>query len=132
MKFVIPGAESPMETFVRLLLVFARLPCPSPNQWIVNGNGYQVARVDLLYDTYGVVVEYDGWHHERDGRQRQRDRERREVLESLGYRLIVVTNEDLRTPQSIPWRVYDALRERGYCGPRPTTSVVWSRWFTWM
>jgi len=74
MTFVMNGVESPMETLVRLLLVFARLPCPSPNRWIVNGDGRQVARVDLLYEEYKVVVEYDGWHHERDGRQRQRDR----------------------------------------------------------
>jgi hypothetical protein len=132
MKFVMVGAESPMETLVRLLLVFARLPCPTPNQWIVSNDGHPVARVDLLYETYKVVVEYDGWHHERDGRQRQRDRERRETLEGLGYRLIVVTNEDLRTPQSMPWRVYAALRDRGYSGARPTTSVVWDRWFTKM
>jgi hypothetical protein len=130
MSFVMTGAESPMETLVRLLLVFARLPCPTPNQWIFDSDGRRVARVDLLYERYMVVVEYDGWHHERDGRQRQRDRERREVLESLGYRLIVVTNEDLRTPQSIPWRVYNVLRERGYRGGRPTTSDVWCRWFT--
>ena len=132
MTFVMEGVESPMETLVRLLLVFARLPCPLPNRWIVDGKGRRVARVDLLYEELKVVVEYDGWHHERDGRQRQRDRERREVLESLGYRLIVVTNEDLRTPQSIPWRVYVALRERGYRGARPTTSIVWDRWFTRM
>ena len=128
--FVMEGSESPMETLVRLLLVFARLPCPQPNQWIVDASGRRVARADLLYEHYKVIVEYDGWHHERDGKQRQRDRKRREVLEGLGYRLIVVTNEDLRTPQSISWRVYDALQAHGYNGPRPTTSEVWRGWFT--
>jgi hypothetical protein len=132
MTFAMDGVESPTETLVRLSLVFARLPCPAPNRWIVNRDGRQVARVDLLYEVYKVVVEYDGWHHERDGRQRQRDRERREVLEGLGYRLIVVTNQDLRTPQSVPWRVYDALRDRGYSGAKPVTSDVWGRWFTRM
>jgi hypothetical protein len=119
-----------METLVRLMLVFARLPAPLPNRWIADAAGRRLARADLLYERYKVIVEYDGWHHERDSRQRQRDRERRESLESLGYRLIVVTDADLRTPQSIPWRVYDALRDRGYAGPRPTTSDVWLRWFT--
>ena len=129
LRFVMEGAESPMETLVRLMLVFARLPCPAPNRWITDASGRPVARVDLLYERYKVVVEYDGWHHERDSRQRQRDRERRETLEGLGYRLIVVTNADLRTPQSVPWRVYEAIRDRGYRGPRPTTSEVWRRWF---
>lgn len=128
--FVMEGAESPMETLVRMMLVFSRLPCPAPNRWIVDDSGRRVARADLLYERYRVIVEYDGWHHERDARQRQRDRERREVLEGLGYRLIVVTNADLRTPQSVPWRVYDALCDRGYDGQRPITSVVWRRWFT--
>ncbi|MEV7397578.1 DUF559 domain-containing protein [Aeromicrobium sp. NPDC092404] len=130
MALVVPGAESPMETLVRLMLVFARLPCPEPNVWIVDDAGRRVARADLLFARQQVVVEYDGWQHERSSAQRQRDRERREVLEALGYRLIVVTDADLRTPRSIPWRVHAALAARGYDGPRPVTSEVWHRWFT--
>jgi hypothetical protein len=130
MALVVPGAESPMETLIRLMLVFARLPCPEPNVWIADGDGRRVARVDLLLAQHKVIVEYDGWQHERSSAQRQRDRERREVLEALGYRLIVVTDADLHTPQSIPWRVHAALVSRGYAGPRPVTSEVWHRWFT--
>lgn len=132
MALVVEGAESPMETLVRLMLVFARLPCPDPNVWIVDEEGRRVARVDLLFARFKVVVEYDGWHHERSSGQRQRDRERREVLEGLGYRLIVVTSADLHTPRSIPWRVHAALVSRGYAGPRPVLSEVWDRWFNSM
>jgi hypothetical protein len=82
MALVVPGSESPMETLVRLMLVFARLPCPEPNVWIVDGQGRRVARVDLLFAEFKVIVEYDGWQHERSSAQRQRDRERREVLDS--------------------------------------------------
>lgn len=127
-RLVMSGVESPMETAVRLMLVFARLPCPEVNPEIFDGSRF-VARVDMLYRKYNVIVEYDGWQHERDARQRQRDRERREDLERLGYRLIVVTSEDLRRPAAIPWRVYEALRQRGYEGGAPTTSVVWQSWF---
>lgn len=123
------GVESPCETIVRLLIVLARLPCPLSNRWIIDDDGRRVARVDMLYAAYKVIVEYDGWQHERDSPQRQRDRERREQLEALGYRLIVVTDADLRTPASIPWRVHDALVARGYTGSKPTTSVMWQRWF---
>lgn len=129
MALVVEGSESPMETLVRLMLVFARLPCPDPNVWILDDDGRQVARADLLFARYKVIVEYDGWHHERSPAQRQRDRERREVLEGLGYRLIIVTSTDLRTPRSVPWRVHAALVGRGYAGPRPVTSEVWDRWF---
>jgi len=124
------GAESPRETFVRLMLVFARLPHPICNPEVQDAHGRFVARVDMLYAVYRVVVEYDGWQHERDARQRQRDRERRELLEGLGYRLIVVTDEDLRrSPEDVPRRVHAALRDRGYAGPAPVMSVQWSRWF---
>lgn len=130
MKMVMEGSESPMETLVRLMLVFARLPCPRPNVWIFDRSGTAIARVDLLYERFKVVVEYDGWHHERDAGQRRRDLVRREALDALGYRVIVVTVGDLRTPASVPWRVYAVLRERGYTGVRPTTSDVWHRWFS--
>lgn len=129
MVLVVEGSESPMETLIRLMLVFARLPCPEANVWIVDHDGRRVARADLLFVRFKVIVEYDGWQHERSSRQRQRDRERREVLEALGYRLIVVTSADLRTPRSIPWRVHAALVSRAYAGPRPVTSEVWDRWF---
>lgn len=128
--FVAEGVESPRETVVRLMLVFARLPCPVVNREVRDAGGRFVARVDMLYERYKVIVEYDGWQHERDGRQRQRDRERRELLEALGYRLIIVTDEDLRHPAAVPWRVHHALVARGYDGPEPSTSVVWLRWFT--
>lgn len=122
------GSESPRETLVRLLIVFARLPEPELNVWITDADGRRVARADMLYASFNVIVEYDGWQHERDSMQRQRDRERREVLEALGYRLIVITDADLRDPATIPQRVFNALVQRGYTGPAPVTSVMWKRW----
>lgn len=123
------GVESPMETFVRLMLVFARLPEPVPNLDIVDQQGDFVARGDLVYSVHLVLVEYDGWHHERDARQRQHDIRRRELLERAGWRVIVVTAGDLRTPHSIVRRVHLALTERGYTGPDPVFSTMWSQWF---
>jgi hypothetical protein len=122
------GVESPRETVVRLLLKFARLPEPLVNRIIVDDNGEFLARGDLVYESYKVLVEYDGWHHERDARQRQRDRERREQLEAAGWRVIVVTSQDLEAPNVIPLRVHAALASRGYRGPRPHMNAVWRRW----
>ena len=85
-------------------------------------------RGDLVYETNKVLVEYDGWHHERDARQRQRDRKRREQLEAAGWRVIVVTSQDLNSPSLIPLRVHAALRDHGYRGPRPFTNAMWHRW----
>ncbi|MBF6842431.1 DUF559 domain-containing protein, partial [Acinetobacter baumannii] len=119
-----------METLLRLMLVFARLPEPKLNVDIVDGWGRHVARVDLLLRRWKVVVEYDGRHHETDPAQWKRDRERREALEALGYRVIVVAASDLAAPASVPWRVHAALVQRGYAGPSPVTSTQWLRWFT--
>lgn len=124
------GAESPMETFVRLMLVFARLPEPFPNQIIRDAHGDFLARGDLVYPPYLVLVEYDGWQHERDARQRQHDIGRRERLEQAGWRIIVVTVADLKKPHTIVHRVHIALVERGYDGPAPAFSIMWLKWFT--
>jgi len=127
--YVRERVESPMETLVRLMLVFARLPEPECNRDIVDARGNFIGRGDMVYFRYKVLVEYDGWHHERDARQRQRDRERREVLEANGWRVIVITSEDLKRRHLIPGRVYDALADRGYEGQPPKMNIMWSKWF---
>lgn len=129
MRLVRAGAESPMETLLRLMLVFARLPEPQVNVDVLDASGRFVARVDLLYPRWKVVVEYDGRHHETDARQWARDRRRREALEALGYRVIVIAAADLSDARRVPWRVHEALTSRGYEGPAPVTSVQWLRWF---
>lgn len=123
------GVESPMETVVRLMIVFARLPEPECNAVIRSPDGRFLARGDLVYAEWKVLVEYDGWQHERDGRQRQRDRQRREDLEADGWRVIVVTAEDLKDKREVVRRVHAALVRRGYSGPGPVFNVMWTRWF---
>ncbi len=121
--------ESPMETVVRLMITFARLPEPECNPNILDADGHFVARCDLVYFRWKVVVEYDGWQHERDAKQRQRDRERRELLEGLGWRVIVVTFEDLKNKREVVRRVYRAIDARGYAGSAPIFNDSWDRWF---
>ena len=121
--------ESPMETVVRLMLVFARLPEPECNRDIFDAVGNFLARGDMVYFGYKVLIEYDGWQHERDSKQRQHDRERRELLEANGWRVIVVTSEDLKHKEQIPWRAYEALKARGYGGQPPRLNIMWTTWF---
>lgn len=128
--FVRERVESPMETWVRLMIVFARLPEPATNLELFDHRGRFVARLDMAYPRWRVAVEYDGIHHERDARQRQRDRERREAIESLGWRVIVVTGRDLLSPQSTPWRVFHALAAHGYSGHEPVVNATWRQWFS--
>ncbi|MEJ7634595.1 DUF559 domain-containing protein [Aeromicrobium sp.] len=120
------GVESPRETLIRLMLTFARLPEPACNVIIERVGGEFLARGDLCFVRWKVLVEYDGAHH---GAQQRRDRERRERLEAAGWRVIVIMNEDLRDPRSVPWRVYAALKQRGYEGPAPLINDSWMQWF---
>lgn len=128
-KFVRSGAESPLETTVRLMLVLARLPEPECNAVILDRFGAFLARGDLVYRNRKVLVEYDGWHHERDAAQRLKDIGRRERLEAEGWRIIVVTVGDLATPQDVVRRVHAALTSRGYEGQSPVMSTMWNTWF---
>lgn len=123
------GVDSVAETDLRMLLRFARLPEPEVNGWIVNDAGALIARGDLVYRAYRVIVEYDGWHHERDAWQRQKDHLRRERLEAAGWTVIVITAHDMKNPTGIARRVHRALVANGYRGPAPVMSDTWRRWF---
>lgn len=107
------GSASPRESDVRWELIRAGLPEPELNVDISDDLGEFIARGDLVYRQWKVVVEYDGWQHERDEWQRQYDHLRRERLEGAGWRVIVVTNADFRTPRTIARRIEVALRQAG-------------------
>jgi len=129
LRYVREGVESPRETVVRLILVWSGLPAPECNADIADDVGSFLARGDLVFWSWRVVVEYDGWYHERDAGQRQYDVLRRERLEAHGWTVVVVTSRDLRQPEAIAHRVHQALARSGYRGPPPRTSMMWKRWF---
>lgn len=109
---VAENVASPRESDVRWWLHTAGLPEPEVNADIVDGHGRWLARGDLVYRRWKVLVEYDGWQHERDARQRQWDHLRREQLEAAGWRVIVITAEDMKNPQTVIIRVRQALSAR--------------------
>ena len=108
-----PGSASPRDSDLRWEIVRAGLPEPELNADIVDDLGVFLARGDLVYREWKVVVEYDGWQHERDAWQRQYDHLRRERLEGAGWRVIVVISADFAHPRSIAVRVANALRQAG-------------------
>ena len=113
-----PGVASPNESDVRWFLHRAGFPEPDINAEIFSDSGVWLARGDLVYREWKVVVEYDGWQHERDAKQRRWDIYRRESLEADGWRVIVITVADLNKPHTVIARVRQALRQRG-CPTRP-------------
>ncbi|MDQ1075914.1 MULTISPECIES: endonuclease domain-containing protein [Microbacterium] len=104
------GSESPRESALRVLLVTAGLPVPECNVEIFDGYRF-VARVDMLFRDARLIVEYDGDYH-RDPRQWSRDQVRRAELESLGYRVTVVTARDFDAPDTLIARIHRLLSRR--------------------
>lgn len=104
-----PKSESPMETRVRLLVVLAGLPRPTPQLIVLDRLGRFVARADLGYERERLIVEYDGAFH---WEQRREDDRRRDAMRDLGWTVLVVSREDYyETPQRIVAEVSRALRK---------------------
>lgn len=111
LPLVDPGAASPKETWLRLLLIDAGLPVPT-TQIPVQENWRLVGVLDMGWEQYKVVAEYDGDQHRSDRRQYARDQWRMRKLEGLGWVVVRVIAED--KPEDVVRRVGDALRRRGY------------------
>jgi hypothetical protein len=90
------GAESPQETFARLVLIDAGLPPPRTQFRVFDEYGQFVARLDMAYDEVKVGIEYDGPQHWTDPAVRQRDIEKQFVLNELGWIVIRVSRDLLR------------------------------------
>lgn len=103
-------AESPRESELRVILLQAGLPAPECNVEIFAGSRF-VARVDMLYRDERLIIEYDGDYH-RDPDQWSRDQSRRAELESLGYRVTVVTARDFDDRAALVARIRRLLRAR--------------------
>jgi very-short-patch-repair endonuclease len=129
-RFVRKGVDSPKETRLRMLLVLAGLPEPTVNVIIRNPDGSWRMRFDLSYPGMKLIIEYDGRQHAENSGQWRRDLIRREELDRLGWRLIVVTSDDLRdAPETVLMRVRDALIDRGAIGIRRRFKTEWIRYF---
>lgn len=105
--------DSPMETRVRVRLVASGFPCPVVGADVYDDLGFWVARPDLSWPAARVAIEYDGVRHVSRSRL-ARDVARREGLERLGWRVIVLYAEDV----GVHWyetvhRVQDAFRRAG-------------------
>jgi Protein of unknown function (DUF559) len=89
------GVDSPMETRLRLLLVFAGLPCPEINADIFDEHGHWLSRPDLCYRGMKLALEYEGDTHRTDKRQWRADMTRHEVLHDLGWTVLRFHADDI-------------------------------------
>jgi hypothetical protein len=89
------GAESRMETHLRLTLVDAGLPEPLPNPPVRLSSG-NVVHPDLAYLGHRIALEYLGDIHRTERRRWQDDLRRRRDLAAAGWQVVEVTADDLR------------------------------------
>lgn len=109
-SLVDPGAESPRETWLRLLLIRAGFPPPTTQIPVHNEYGVLVAALDMGWEHIKVSAEYDGEHHRLDRRQFNKDIHRSENVAEQGWINIRVTADD---PEGeILRRVRDAWARR--------------------
>lgn len=109
-ELVDPGAQSPKESWLRVLLAEAGLPRPQTQIPIHDGFGKAIAYLDMGWPAYKVAVEYDGDHHRTRRSQYSYDIRRLEMLQRRGWIVIRVTAED--SPDDVLRRVRDALARR--------------------
>jgi hypothetical protein len=104
------GAQSPKETWLRLLLVNDGLPRPQTQIPVLGANGYPFAYLDMGWAEWMIAVEYDGDQHRSDRMQYVKDIRRTAELERMGWIIVRVVAED--RPPEILRRVRGALAGR--------------------
>lgn len=118
-RYAIPDAESPGESWTRLAIIDAGLPHPEAQVWVeIPGHGR--VRLDLAYPRLKIAIEYDGTAFHSSERDRQHDRRRRDALRRLGWIVIVVTRDDFSGDGLVRWisELRSAVRDRGPRGRR--------------
>lgn len=113
------GAQSPKETWLRLLLIDAGLPVPRTQIRVTDGS--RVAFIDMGYDEPMVGLDYEGAHHSTKRTQYVHDIWRAELIDRQGWIDLRVVAEHSR--QFILHRVREAFARRGFTSPPPPRSA---------
>lgn len=90
------GAESPRETWLRLLLVGAGYPRPRTQIPVISPDGRRRYYLDMGWEERRLAVEYDGDHHRSDPVQFSRDVRRLADVDELGWCLVRVVARSSR------------------------------------
>ncbi|MCG5431010.1 hypothetical protein LV457_01690 [Mycobacterium sp. MYCO198283] len=104
------GAESPRETWLRLVVIRHRLPRPQTQVLIRNEYGVVIAQADLGWPERAIALEYEGAHHRLDRRQFAKDIRRLEAMTEAGWIVVRITSAD--TEATVIRRVKAAFARR--------------------
>jgi hypothetical protein len=111
LQLVDGGAQSPKETWLRLLLIRAGFPRPQTQIPVRNEWGWAEAYLDMGWEDIKVAAEYDGEHHRVSRYHYVKDIRRHEkVAHSYGWIVIRVLAED--HPDDVIRRVGEARARR--------------------
>ena len=105
------GAQSPKETWLRLLLIGAGFRRPQ-TQIPLYEYGYPVAHLDMGWPAIRVGVEYDGDQHRTDRDTYVKDLRRAELVDRLRWINVRVVKEDREIDIIVRVRDAWARRER--------------------
>jgi hypothetical protein len=106
------GADSPMETWLRLLYIDDGLPAPTTQIPVCDARGRLIRMVDMGWEDYMVASEYDGYRHQTDRARYVRDMRVMRILRRMGWDVMQVIKED--RPAEIVSRARAALMARGW------------------
>lgn len=88
------GAESPRETWLRLLFIDSGLPKPLTQYVVRAENGRYIRRLDMVWEEFKVGAEYDGQQHLTDRCQYAKDVAVNRELQRLNWHVVHVIKED--------------------------------------
>ncbi len=125
-----PRVDSPMETRVRLLVVFAGLPEPTTNLVVRDEHGGWIGPVDLAYLACLIAIEFHGDVHRTKRGRWQSDVGKAELLGGLDWRVIVLTSDDVFVhPERTVRRVHEALVRAGHPDVPAELDPEWRKHF---
>lgn len=110
LDFVDPGAESPQETWLRLIVVRAGYPRPRAQLPVLNEYGVHIGTVDLGWAEHKIALEYEGKQHRLSAEQFDKDIRRYDEMIELGWTVIRLTARD--TEGTVLIRLADAWNRR--------------------
>ena len=93
LDLVDPGAESPKETWLRLLVIRYGFPRPKTQIPVYNEYGILVAVLDMGWEDIKLALDYEGEHH-RNPVRFNKDIRRHDDVTELGWMDIRVTSQD--------------------------------------
>ncbi|KMO84652.1 hypothetical protein [Mycolicibacterium chubuense] len=118
LKAVLPlvdgGAQSPMESWWREVVIDSGFPKPTTQIPVVDEFGRHVRYLDFGWREFQVAVEYDGDQHQTDRTQYLKDRWVIPELRRLRWTVISVVKED--DPVRVIGDLREALVARGWRG----------------